>query len=61
MNGENDKARFERIVLPYLADAYALARSIAGNAADAEDILQELPSRLQRIGRYGGGTRAPGH
>ena len=34
-------ARFARIVLPHLDDAFALARWITGNRADAEDVVQD--------------------
>jgi RNA polymerase sigma-70 factor (ECF subfamily) len=46
--GEDDKARFARIVLPHLADAYSLARWITGNRADAEDVVQEASLRAFR-------------
>jgi RNA polymerase sigma-70 factor, ECF subfamily len=60
MSGEDSRARFERIVQPHLGDAYALARWITGNPADAEDIVQEACLRAFRaIGGYAGGnTRA---
>ncbi|WP_342364335.1 sigma-70 family RNA polymerase sigma factor [Terrarubrum flagellatum] len=35
------RERFTQVVLPYLPDAYSLARSLSGNRADAEDIVQE--------------------
>jgi RNA polymerase sigma-70 factor, ECF subfamily len=39
---EHDKARrFRDAALPYLDDAYALARYLLRNAADAEDAVQE--------------------
>ncbi len=38
-NGEADQARFARVVLPYLAEAYALARWLTGNGTDAEDVV----------------------
>jgi RNA polymerase sigma-70 factor (ECF subfamily) len=46
--GEDDKAAFARIVLPYLTDAYSLARWITGNRADAEDVVQEASLRAFR-------------
>src|SRR5690349_11553073 len=49
--GEDDKARFARIVLPHLADAYSLARWITGNRADAEDVVQEASLRAFRAVR----------
>jgi RNA polymerase sigma factor (sigma-70 family) len=60
VSGEDHKARFERVVLPHLDDAYALARWITGARADAEDVVQEACLRAFRaIGGYAGGnTRA---
>jgi RNA polymerase sigma factor (sigma-70 family) len=48
LSGEDDNARFARVVLPYLEDAYELARWLAGNRADAEDIVQEACLRAFR-------------
>src|SRR5690349_12732261 len=42
------KREFARVVLPYLPDAYALARSLTGNRADAEDVVQEACLRAFR-------------
>lgn len=55
--GQNaDGVRFANIVMPYLADAFALARWLSGNAADAEDIVQEASLRAYRgINTYSGG------
>jgi RNA polymerase sigma factor (sigma-70 family) len=60
MSGDDSTARFERIVQPHLGDAYALARWITGDRADAEDVVQEACLRAFRaIGGYAGGnTRA---
>jgi RNA polymerase sigma factor (sigma-70 family) len=41
LSGDQDRARFQNVVLPHLADAYALARWLTGNRADAEDVVQE--------------------
>jgi len=46
--GEDDRARFARIVLPHLADAYSLARWITGSRADAEDVVQDACLRAFR-------------
>ena len=43
-----DKARFEQVVMPYLDDAYGLARWLTGNRADAEDVVQEACLRALR-------------
>jgi RNA polymerase sigma factor (sigma-70 family) len=48
VNGEDDRARFARVVLPHLADAYALARWLTGNRADAEDVAQDAGLRAFR-------------
>jgi RNA polymerase sigma factor (sigma-70 family) len=39
--GDETQARFTRLIMPHLADAYALAQWITGNQPDAEDILQD--------------------
>src|SRR5882757_8420025 len=46
--GHDDHARFARLVLPHLGDAYALARWITANRADAEDIVQDASLRAFR-------------
>jgi RNA polymerase sigma-70 factor (ECF subfamily) len=52
---EDDQARFRRVVLPHLADAYALARWLTGSRADAEDVVQEACLRAFRgIGGFAG-------
>jgi RNA polymerase sigma factor (sigma-70 family) len=57
MNGEDDQARFARVVLPHLADAYALARWLTGDGADAEDVVQDACLRAFRgISRFGEGS-----
>lgn len=48
---------FRQIVLPHLADALALARWLAGNVPDAEDIVQESCVRaLKGIAAFDGGN-----
>src|SRR6202045_1612566 len=57
VNGEDDSARFRRVVLPHLADAYALARWLTGNRADAEDVVQDACLRAFRgIGSFSDGN-----
>src|SRR5947208_5850390 len=52
-----DGERFHSVVVPHLADAYSLARWMTGNAADAEDVVQEASLRaLRGIGGYRGGN-----
>ena len=52
--------QFERVVLPHLDAAYSLARWLAGNDHDAEDIAQEACVRAFRFlgGHRGGDARA---
>ena len=51
---------FHQIVVPHLADGLALARWLAGNASDAEDIVQDACMRALRglDGYRGGSARA---
>src|SRR5215471_11256141 len=50
-------ARFQALVLPYLADAYALAVWLAGNRSDAEDIVQEACLRaFEGFGTFANGN-----
>jgi RNA polymerase sigma-70 factor (ECF subfamily) len=52
---DDDRARFASVVLPHLADAYALARWLTGNRADAEDVVQDACLRaLRGIGGFAG-------
>ncbi len=49
--------RFASVVMPHLDDAYALARWLTGNGADAEDIVQEACLRaLRGLDQYSGGN-----
>jgi RNA polymerase sigma factor (sigma-70 family) len=45
---EDDKARFQHVVVPHLQDAFAMARWLAGSASDAEDIVQDACLRAYR-------------
>jgi RNA polymerase sigma-70 factor (ECF subfamily) len=56
----NEANQFERIVLPHLDAAYNLARWLAGNDHDAQDIAQEACVRAFRFigGHRGGDGRA---
>src|SRR5215475_4194650 len=57
--GDNN-ARFDKVVMPYLDDAYGLARWVTGNRADAEDVVQDACLRALRgiAGFSGGNSRA---
>ena len=58
--GQDDHARFTRLVLPHLGDAYSLARWITGNRADAEDVVQDACLRAFRaIGSLADGSARP--
>jgi len=48
VSGEDDKALFARVVLPHLGDAFALARWLTGERADAEDVVQDACLRAFR-------------
>jgi RNA polymerase sigma-70 factor (ECF subfamily) len=54
MSEPEQQAQFERLVLPHLDAAYNLARWLAGNNHDAEDIAQEA---CVRAFRFVGGCR----
>src|SRR5580700_9903746 len=41
-------ARFRRVVLPHLHDAYALARWLTGSRTDSEDVVQDACLRALR-------------
>ena len=60
MDREDSKTRFANVVMPYLDDAYGLARWVTGNRADAEDVVQEACLRAFRgiAGFAGGNGRA---
>src|ERR1700720_4331210 len=56
----DNHARFTRLVLPHLGDAYSLARWITGNRADAEDVVQDACLRAFRaIGSLADGSARP--
>jgi len=55
LNGDQDRIRFQSVVMPYLGDAYALARWLTGDRADAEDVVQEACLHAFRgIGSFAG-------
>jgi RNA polymerase sigma factor (sigma-70 family) len=45
---KDERSAFDEIFAPYLPEAYRLARWLAGNASDAEDIVQEAAIRAFR-------------
>jgi RNA polymerase sigma factor (sigma-70 family) len=46
--GGDQGTRFATVVVPHLGDAFALARWLTGNRADAEDVVQEASLRAFR-------------
>jgi RNA polymerase sigma factor (sigma-70 family) len=55
LSPDDDRKRFDAVVAPHLADAYALARWLIRNRADAEDVVQEASIRAFRaIDRFSG-------
>lgn len=60
MSDNQQRAQFERLVLPHLDAAYNLARWLAGNDHDAKDIAQDACVRAFRFvgGCRGGDGRA---
>ena len=55
LNGDQDRIRFQSVVMPHLSDAYALARWLTGGRADAEDVVQEACLQAFRgIGGFAG-------
>src|SRR6266566_1229635 len=60
MAATEPEAQFEQVVMPHLDAAYNLARWLAGNEHDAEDIVQEAFVRAFRFfnGFRGGNSRS---
>ena len=57
MLGFHPDEQFARLVLPYLAEAYVLARGLTGNRTDAEDIVQEASlSAFRAIASFANGN-----
>jgi RNA polymerase sigma factor (sigma-70 family) len=53
----NANARFRSVVLPYLDDAYTLARWLTGSRADSQDVVQDACLRaLRGIGNFSNGN-----
>jgi RNA polymerase sigma factor (sigma-70 family) len=57
INSEDHNERFRSVVLPYLDDAYSLARWLTGSRADSEDVVQDACLRaLRGIGGFSHGN-----
>jgi RNA polymerase sigma-70 factor (ECF subfamily) len=48
VQNKDDRNAFDEIFAPYMPEAYRLARWLAGNVSDAEDIVQEAAIRAFR-------------
>jgi RNA polymerase sigma factor (sigma-70 family) len=57
VSSEEDRAKFESVVVPHLADALFVARWLTNDRADAEDVVQEACLRAFRsIETFAGGN-----
>jgi RNA polymerase sigma factor (sigma-70 family) len=45
---KDDRAMFDEVFLPHMAEAYRLAQWLTGNACDAEDVVQDAAFRAFR-------------
>jgi RNA polymerase sigma factor (sigma-70 family) len=48
VQNKDDRAAFDEVFLPHMAEAYRLAQWLTGNASDAEDIVQDAALRAYR-------------
>src|SRR5580692_11369974 len=48
VQNEDERVTFDEVFLPHMAEAYRLAQWLAGNASDAEDIVQDAALRAYR-------------
>jgi RNA polymerase sigma factor (sigma-70 family) len=55
---KDDRAAFDEIFLPYMAEGYRLAQWLTGNASDAEDVVQDAALRAFRGIRSFGAVNA---
>ena len=58
VQNDDERAAFDEVFLPHLPEAYRLAQWLAGNASDAEDIVQEAALRAYRGIRTFGAVNA---
>src|ERR1700686_2877440 len=48
VQGKDDRAMFDEVFLPHMAEAFRLAQWLTGNAYDAEDVVQDAALRAFR-------------
>ena len=48
VQNKDERAVFDEVFLPHMAEAYRLAQWLTGNASDAEDVVQEAALRAYR-------------
>src|SRR3984893_10188457 len=48
VQNKDERATFDEVFLPHMAEAYRLAQWLTGSAADAEDIVQDAALRAYR-------------
>ncbi len=48
VQNNDERSTFDEVFLPHMPEAFRLARWLAGNASDAEDIVQEAAIRAFR-------------
>src|SRR5712675_2019200 len=54
VQSKDDRAMFDEVFLPHMAEAYRLAQWLTGNAYDAEDVVQDAALRAFRgIRKFG--------
>src|ERR1700676_4062263 len=58
VQNKDDRAVFDEVFLPHMAEAYRLAQWLTGNAYDAEDVLKEAALRAFRGIRNFGAVNA---
>jgi RNA polymerase sigma factor (sigma-70 family) len=58
VQSKDDRAMFDEVFLPHMAEAYRLAQWLTGNAYDAEDVVQDAALRAFRGIRSFGAVNA---
>ena len=58
VQNEDERVTFDEVFLPHMAEAYRLAQWLAGNASDAEDIVQDAALRAYRAIKTCGAVNA---